>query len=99
MMRRSPSTAVPSSEPSVYAQLGVSTVINAAGTLTTLGGSLMPPEVLAALNSAAQHFVDINELQERIGERIATLIGVEAALVTTGAAGAMLLGAGARGPP
>ncbi|HEV3304654.1 MAG TPA: aminotransferase class V-fold PLP-dependent enzyme [Planctomycetaceae bacterium] len=79
------------SETSVYEKLGVKTVINAAGTLTTLGGSLMPPEVLAALTSAAQHFVEIGELQDRIGERIAALIGVDAALVTTGAAGAMLL--------
>jgi len=79
------------SEPSVYEKLGVKTVINAAGTLTTLGGSLMPPEVLAALTSAAQHFVEIGDLQDRIGERIAALIGVDAALVTTGAAGAMLL--------
>ncbi|HEV8070599.1 MAG TPA: aminotransferase class V-fold PLP-dependent enzyme [Planctomycetaceae bacterium] len=79
------------SEPSVYEKLGVKTVINAAGTLTTLGGSLMPPEVLAALTSAAHHFVEIGELQDRIGERIAGLVGVEAALVTTGAAGAMLL--------
>jgi L-seryl-tRNA(Ser) seleniumtransferase len=84
------STAAPG-EPSVYEKLGVKTVINAAGTLTTLGGSLMPPEVLAALTSAAQHFVEIGELQDRIGERIAALIGVDAALVTTGAAGAMLL--------
>jgi D-glucosaminate-6-phosphate ammonia-lyase len=79
------------SELSVYEKLGVRTVINAAGTLTTLGGSLMPPEVLAALTSAAQHFVEIGDLQDRIGERIAALIGVDAALVTTGAAGAMLL--------
>jgi uncharacterized pyridoxal phosphate-dependent enzyme len=96
------STAIASSEPSIYETLGVKTVINAAGTLTTLGGSLMSPEVLAAHASAAQHFVDINELQERVGERIAALIGVEAALVTTGAAGAMLLGTAAavtRGEP
>jgi D-glucosaminate-6-phosphate ammonia-lyase len=96
-------TAVGSAaEPSVYETLGVRTVINAAGTLTNLGGSLMPPEVLAALASAAQHFVDMEELQDGIGQRIATLIGVEAALVTTGAAGAMLLATAAavtRGDP
>src|ERR1700677_3957970 len=86
--------AVPAA-PSVYDLLRVKTVINAAGTLTTLGGSLMPPEVLDALTSAAQHFVDLEELQTRIGERIAALIGVEAALVTTGAAGAMRLGTAA----
>jgi len=54
------SPAAPPIEPSVYEKLGVKTVINAAGTLTTLGGSLMPPEVLAALQSAAQHFVDMS---------------------------------------
>jgi L-seryl-tRNA(Ser) seleniumtransferase len=91
----SQSVAAAVNEPSVYEKLGVKTVINAAGTLTTLGGSLMPPEVLAALASAAQNFVDIGELQERIGSRIAALIGVEAAVVTTGAAGAMLLGTAA----
>jgi L-seryl-tRNA(Ser) seleniumtransferase len=90
-MTGSTSSAAAASEPSVYEKLGVKTVINAAGTLTTLGGSLMPPDVLAALTSAAQHFVEIGELQDRIGERIAALIGVDAALVTTGAAGAMLL--------
>ncbi len=85
------SNAATTGEPNVYEQLGVRTVINATGTMTNLGGSLMPPEVLAAHASAAQHFVDMEELQNRIGERIAALIGVEAALVTTGAAGAMLL--------
>jgi L-seryl-tRNA(Ser) seleniumtransferase len=94
-MTASTASATPSGEPSVYEKLGIKTVINAAGTLTTLGGSLMPSEVLAAFNSAAQHFVDIGELQDRIGERIAALIGVEGALVTTGAAGAMMLGTAA----
>lgn len=78
-------------EESVYEVLGVQTVINAAGTLTTLGGSLMPPEVIGAYVSASKHFVDLLQLQDRVGQRIAKLIGVEAAMVTTGAAGAMLL--------
>lgn len=81
--------------PNVYDILGVKPIINAAGTLTALGGSLMPPEVVAAWNAAARHFVPLAELQNRVGERIAKLLGVEAALVTTGAAGAMLLGTAA----
>jgi L-seryl-tRNA(Ser) seleniumtransferase len=81
--------------PNVYELLGVKPIINAAGTITALGGSLMPPEVLAAWNSAAKHFVKLGELQDRVGERIASLLGVEAALVTTGAAGAMLIGTAA----
>jgi D-glucosaminate-6-phosphate ammonia-lyase len=79
----------------VYEALGVKPVINATGTVTILGGSLMPPEVLAAWTEAARHFVNLADLQEKIGERIAKLIGVEAALVTTGAAGALLLGTAA----
>jgi L-seryl-tRNA(Ser) seleniumtransferase len=75
----------------LYENLGVRPVINATGTVTVLGGSLMPPEVVAAWADAARHFVNLLELQDRVGERIAKLIGVEAALVTTGAAGALLL--------
>jgi L-seryl-tRNA(Ser) seleniumtransferase len=77
--------------PDVYGLLGVQPIINAAGTITALGGSLMPSEVVAAWNAAAKHFVPLAQLQDRVGERIARLVGVEAALVTTGAAGAMQL--------
>src|SRR6195256_5661134 len=81
--------------PGVYEALGVKHVINATGTVTNLGGSLMPPEVIAAWADAARHFVDLIELQDKVGEAIAKLVGVEAALVTTGAAGALLLGTAA----
>jgi D-glucosaminate-6-phosphate ammonia-lyase len=80
---------------SVYQAIGVKHVINATGTVTNLGGSLMPPEVVAAWADAARHFVNLLELQDKVGERIAKLIGVEAAMVTTGAAGALLLGTAA----
>jgi L-seryl-tRNA(Ser) seleniumtransferase len=75
----------------VYEALGVKHVINATGTVTNLGGSLMPPEVVAAWAEASRHFVNLLELHDKVGQRIARLIGVEAALVTTGAAGALLL--------
>jgi D-glucosaminate-6-phosphate ammonia-lyase len=81
--------------PSVYEALGVKHVINATGTVTNLGGSVMPPEVVAAWVDASRHFVNLLTLQDKVGERIANLIGVEAALVTTGAAGALLLGTAA----
>jgi L-seryl-tRNA(Ser) seleniumtransferase len=81
--------------PSVYEALGVKHVINATGTVTNLGGSLMPPEVVAAWVEASKHFVNLLELQDKVGARIAKLVGVEAALVTTGAAGALLLGTAA----
>ena len=96
----SPAASPP--RPSVYEALGVKHVINATGTVTVLGGSLMPPEVAAAWVDASKHFVNILDLHDKVGERIAQLIGVEAALVTTGAAGALLLGTAAavtRGDP
>ncbi len=92
----------PANRPCVYQALGVKPVINATGTVTTLGGSLMPPEVVAAWVEASRHFVNLPDLQDKVGARIARLIGVEAALVTTGAAGALLLGTAAvvtRGDP
>jgi L-seryl-tRNA(Ser) seleniumtransferase len=81
--------------PGVYESLGLKPVINAMGTFTVLGGSVMPPEVIAAWAEAARHFVDIVELHDRVGARIAELVGVDAAMVTTGAAGALLLGTAA----
>jgi L-seryl-tRNA(Ser) seleniumtransferase len=84
-----------SAKPSVYEALGVKHVINATGTVTILGGSLMPPEVVAAWVDASRHFVNLLDLHDKVGARIAQLVGVEAALVTTGAAGALLLGTAA----
>ncbi|NPV07349.1 MAG: aminotransferase class V-fold PLP-dependent enzyme [Anaerolineae bacterium] len=79
----------------VYAELGVTPVINAAGTLTNLGGSLMPPEVLEAMAAAARSFVDMDQLHRAAGRRIAELIGVEAAHVCDGAASGISLMAAA----
>ena len=81
--------------PDVYQALGIEPIINAAGTITIYGGSIMPPEVLAAWNAAAQNYVPLLELQDKIGKRIAKLLGVEAAMVTTGAAGGILVGTAA----
>lgn len=77
--------------PSVYQRLGVPVFINAYGTLTTLGGTLMEPEVLAAMNEAAGQFVAIHDLQKRVGERLAELTGAEAGFVTAGASCAICL--------
>jgi len=75
----------------IYGILGVKRRINAAGTLTRLGGALMAPEVLAAMAEAAQSSVDIAELQDAASARIAGLTGAEAGMVTTGAAAALTL--------
>jgi len=75
----------------VYDKFGVKKVINAQGTLTRLGGSLMEGPVLEAMAEAARHFVDLNELQEKAGERVAQLLGVEAAYICSGAAAGLTL--------
>ncbi|MCI0700093.1 MAG: aminotransferase class V-fold PLP-dependent enzyme [Planctomycetia bacterium] len=86
---------LPVARPNVYESLGIKPVINATGTVTVLGGSVMPPEVVAAWVAASKHFVDLVELQDKVGARIAKLLGVESASVTTGAAGALFLGTAA----
>lgn len=75
----------------IYDELGVRKVINGSATLTALGGSTMPPEVLAAMAEAAQHFVDMDELQRKVGEKIARLTRNEAAYVSCGAAAGLVL--------
>ena len=80
---------------SVYQELGVTPVINAAATLTRLGGSRMAPDVLAAMSEAAESFVQIDQLQAKAGEVIAGITGAEAGYVTTGAAAALTLGTAA----
>ena len=73
-------------------ELGVRPFINAAGTYTTMTGSLMLPEVMDAINYGSQHYVFLDELHDAVGKRLAELIGGEAAMVTAGAASALTLG-------
>ena len=76
-----------------YESLGVRPIINAYATLTRLGGSLMPPEVLQAMNEAAAAFIDLHELQRRVGDRLAEITHNEAAYVSCGAAAGLVLAA------
>ncbi len=75
-----------------FKELGVRTFINAAGTYTSMTGSLLRQEAVDAYNYAAQQYVNLDELQDKVGARIAELIGCEAATVTAGAASAITLG-------
>ena len=81
--------------PDPYAPLGVRRLINAWGTVTRVGGSLMPPEVLDAMAAAAHAFVDVNELHERAGDHLAGLLGVPEVFVSSGAAAGLALAAAA----
>ena len=79
----------------VYERLGVRTIINASGPATRLSGSIMPPEVAAAMQEASQYCIDIAQLQARASELIAEVTGAEAGYVTAGAAAGLLLGTAA----
>ena len=76
-------------------ELGVRPFINAAGTYTAMTASLMPPEVMDAINYASKHYVMLDELHDKVGERIAKLVQAEGAMVTAGAASALTLGTAA----
>ncbi|MBV7340291.1 hypothetical protein KFU94_71220 [Chloroflexi bacterium TSY] len=78
-----------------YQDLGIKPLINASGTITTLGGSIMPKEVIRAMEAAASSFIHLNELHEKVGETLAQMIGVEAAFVSCGAASGMQVSAAA----
>src|SRR5262245_24470064 len=75
----------------VIQELGVRSFINAAGTYTALTGSLMPPEVVAAMQVASRQYVRLNELHDAVGRRIAELLKCESAMVSAGCASALTL--------
>ena len=78
-----------------FRELGVRPFINAAGTYTAMTASLMPPEVVDAITYATKHYVMLDELHDKVGERIASMLKSEAAMVTSGAASALTLGTAA----
>jgi len=76
-------------------ELGVRPIVNAAGSYTMFTGSLLHPDCLAAMADVARRFVRLDEFHDAIGRRIAALLGVEAAMVPSGAAAALTLGTAA----
>jgi uncharacterized pyridoxal phosphate-dependent enzyme len=75
----------------IYRRLGVHPVINAASTYTKLGGSIMAPPVAQAMADAAGCFLNLTELQDAVGRRLAELTHNEAAYVSNGAAAGLAL--------
>jgi L-seryl-tRNA(Ser) seleniumtransferase len=73
-------------------ELGIRTFINAAGTYTTMSASLMHEEVMDAIDFSAKEFCMLQEVQDKVGEKIAGMVHAEAAMVTAGAFSALTLG-------
>ncbi|MCY3756979.1 MAG: aminotransferase class V-fold PLP-dependent enzyme [Acidobacteria bacterium] len=85
----------PIRQASIYERLGLRPFINAGGSYTRYGGSLMAPQVIRAMEEASGQYVSIPELQEAAGQQIAAWLGAEGALVTCGCASALTLGTAA----
>lgn len=83
------------SKSSLYASLGVKPVINGVGVVTVLGGSLMPPEVIRAMEEASHFFIPLPELEKKVGARLAELLQAPACMVTCGAASGITVGTAA----
>jgi len=81
--------------PDIYRRLGVRPIINARGTHTRLGGTLMRPEVLDAMREAAGAYVLLDELQDKASEVIARATGAQAGIVVGGAEAGLLIGTAA----
>ena len=79
----------------IYAELGVPTLINAAGTVTRLSGGIMAPEVAEAMRQASLACVDMVAMQAAACRAIRAATGAQAGIVTSGASAAVLLGAAA----
>jgi len=82
----------PISKRNLFKELELRTFINAAGVYTSMTASLMPKEVLEAIWSGADEFVMLDEVQDKVGEKIAALCHAEAATVTAGCWSALVLG-------
>lgn len=89
MVERTESNANP------YLALGVRPFINCCSVRTMHGGSLMLPRVRAAMDQASRQFVNLDELMEAAGKRLAELTGAEWGIVTCGSAAAVALASAA----
>ena len=78
-------------EENVYTRLGARPVINAGGNTTVWGGSTPSPAVMKAMEEAGKSFVEMEELLEASGARIADLLGAEAAYAAAGCYAALVL--------
>ncbi len=74
---------------STFESLGVRPLINCRGTYTTISASLLLPEVRRAMTEASTKYVQLTELQEKVGGRLGEVMQCEFGLVTNGCAAAI----------
>ena len=79
----------------IYKDLGLQPIINATGSVTALGGSVVANEVKEAMDMSNDVYIPMAELEQRVGDEIAKILGVPAAYVTSGAGSALTLAAAA----
>jgi uncharacterized pyridoxal phosphate-dependent enzyme len=84
--------SAPFAKRDIVKELGIRTFINAAGTYTIMTASLMHEDVMEAINTSAKQFCMLNEVHDKVGEKIAKIVHSEAAMVTAGAFAALTLG-------
>src|SRR5882724_6257192 len=82
-------SAAPLQLGNLYRSIGVRPVINARGTFTIITGSTTLPEVKRAMDEASRGFVNMDELMEGVGKRLAELTGAEWGIVTAGCCAAI----------
>ncbi len=85
--------AAPAAAPrNLVKELGIRTFINAAGTYTAMTGSLMDDDVVNTILASSKEFMMLDDVQTKVGEKIAALTHAESAVVTAGCFSAMTLG-------
>jgi L-seryl-tRNA(Ser) seleniumtransferase len=82
----------PAAKRDILKELGIRTFVNAAGTYTAMTASLMHDEVVETIKQGAKKFAMLDEVQDKVGEKIAELCHAEAATVTAGCWSALVLG-------
>ena len=88
-LTRRASAAVLDIGANLYQSIGVRPILNARGTFTIITGSLTLPEVKRAMDEASRHFVQMDELMDGVGKRLAELTGAEWGIITAGCCAAL----------
>ncbi|HZT37916.1 MAG TPA: hypothetical protein VFA28_08450 [Bryobacteraceae bacterium] len=83
------SAAVVESGANLYRSIGVRPLINCRGTFTIITGSQTLPEVKKAMDEASRAYVQMDELMEGVGKRLAEITGAEWGIVTAGCCAAL----------